>query len=268
MKTKILTILFLLTAEVLRATIIIPISLERTIGISGKIVDSSYSQLVSYSQLFNTFDQSISNELTIESVIIPSYGPTKIHVDSLASQTSNLTENGDILLGARLNTNVGVFLDPVYPPYNRWAQANFSCEYTFNVVEPIDYTLSASINRSSSHPYNLFGPPKVDIFLSSIGPLNLPLNGTIYDSGTLLPNIYTLQVSSNTFAFQDPLGDFEKVGVNLDFQTTPITTTIDSRVTSVPEMGSSLLLLTISFVVFLFLRHVNYLRGKNLMLFS
>ena len=214
---------------------LIPLSAFRSLGISGNIGGSSYSQSIS-SDLFATFDRSLSDALTIPALMSSTFGGGigLLHVDSLASQTSTITADA-IALSASLRVNLGPFLDPAFPPSPRQSQASFGFEYTFNVLQPLTYELTAPIERSSGHGAL---PPNIDIFLSSAGVFTIPLysGGIVSRSGVLLPDTYTLRVASNTLVYSDPLGDFQNVNLSLNFRTSPV-----------PDLGSTAVLLAIGF---------------------
>jgi hypothetical protein len=250
MNTKILPIII---AAFLAGTssyaVLIPISLDRSVSISGQIADSSYNTTISSNSL-GLFEETLSDSLTVTSVIPPDpifgNGMTVVHVESTGSQTSALSPDG-FTLHTLLDAQMQRFLDPAGSPYtNRHVGASFGFSYTFQVPEPLSYSLAGSLMRFQGH--GVPGLPQVELFLSSSDPFLLPSSsGPISHSGILLPGTYTFGASADGLAIVDPLGNSAFAQLDLDFRTT-----------SVPEPGSSLALLAAGFGLLITLQRAFY----------
>ena len=218
---------------------LIPLSAFREISISGRAVDQSYSAQNSSSGL-GVFDQSLSDS----AVGTDSEGTTYTAI-SQVSPTSSLS-NDQISL--RQDIDVNGFMLWTYPASLRGnvvARATSLFEYTFLLDEPSRFDLSAAGFLSGPHAGSP-EPPDFQVQLSSpSGFLLDTLRGRSLVSfpqtfDGVLPDTYTLRVFYDASTYPDPLGDSEFAHFNLGLKST-----------SVPETGSTLLLLFGGFAVLL-----------------
>jgi hypothetical protein len=231
MKTPLPLLTAALTALSAHASLI-PLTIDRSVSVSGSTPTSSYSQTVSSTEL-GTFNQDISD----------SRGPTgalAIHADSQAHQTSTITPNGfliDTLLRGFTSTNFD------FPTPQTTSTATSTFDFTFTTTEPQLYTFTSTL-FATQVPTDIIPRPTGLFSLST--PASLVLNGALpaeTRTGILPPNTYTFHFLTDLVTGTDPLGNLKLSESHLSF-----------NVESVPDTGSTLLLLAIPLTL-LFLKN-------------
>jgi hypothetical protein len=235
MKTQAMIIGAALSAINAQANLI-PLSSFRNISISGTAIDESYSDSRSSTSL-GSFNQTVSNSVTdtdSEGTIYQALG--QVH------QTSLITNDSVFLSTNMFAETEMIWRFPASLHGTVGSEATSTFAFTFALADPSNLTLLGSGSTPTGFQRNV--PDSVfDLRLTSLdGPIfsthsfliidPLAHNPSVPASISVLPGIYTLQVTAHTFAVPDPLGDLAMFSTDLTM-----------RATSVPEVGSTLILM-------------------------
>ena len=225
MRTKLIILVALCVAGQAYANMI-PLSVVRSLSVSGTAGGSSYSQTQSFSG-FGTFDGNLAGAADS----INSLG-LFFHADSRASQTSSMSAD-EISANMILRGNTGISLSGPAGPVESRASSIF--ELTFSILTAQEYEITGS--------GFLFGHdiprPNLDFLIASTTSGTILGQSSFFGthSGILLPDTYTLRFDSDLSAQKDPLGDVQAADININL-----------RVTSVSDAGSTGMLLGVTFV--------------------
>lgn len=227
MKLLLIIPVAVLTMANLQATLS-PLSAFRDVSISGNAAGNTYSHALSSSS-FGVFQESLSDS----GVGSDSEGSIYF-ASSRSSQTSLISED---LINLSFDFLASESIAWTYPATLRGpvtATARTTFDLTFAITEPAALSIIGSGFRTSP---NMNFEPFFDLRIDSASA------GSIFSSGTfqidklipILPGTYTMHLASGGFAAQDPLGSLSGLQANI-------------RLSTIPETGSTLLLLTLALV--------------------
>ena len=232
---------------------IIPLSDSRSVNVSGVTGavggGDSYFQQEESAGLFGKFDGNVSGSADwSDSVPTSWYGLMgSYRADSRATQISTITTER-ISVSANLWGSAWVSLAGPYGPASSVANSVF--EVSFDVLNPLQY----QIDTFRSVSFHDLPRPSFDFFLESAraGTIlnNADISAANHFSGLLLPDSYTLRFNANLSTVPDPLGDLKFANYSLDL-----------RIASVPDTGSTLVLLFLSLVGAVVFRQLVHVRA-------
>lgn len=208
-----------------------PISAFREVSISGNAAGNTYSNSVSSSEL-GLFSESLS-----DSAVGSDSEGSIYYASSRSSQTSSIFED---LVSLSFDFLANESIAWTFPASLRGpvtANARTTFDLTFAITEPTALSIVGSGFRTSP---SINFAPFFDLQINSA-------SGSIFDSETfqidklipVAPGTYTMHLASSGFAAQDPLGSLSGLQANI-------------RLTTVPESGSSLLLMLGGFLFLIF----------------
>lgn len=209
-----------------------PISAFREVSISGNAAGNTYSNSVSSSEL-GLFNESLS-----DSAVGSDSEGSIYYASSRSSQTSLIFED---LVSLSFDFLANESIAWTFPASLRGpvtANARTTFDLTFAITEPTALSIVGSGFRTAA---SINYAPFFDLQINSAS------DGSIFDSETfqidklipVAPGTYTMHLASSGFAAQDPLGSLSGLQANI-------------RLTTVPESGSSLLLMLGGFLFLIF----------------